>query len=63
MVIHISEESIEQYALGRLSSPESNVVEEHLKVCRECQDRLQETRIFLAAVRSAAQKLRDGPPS
>ena len=58
---HISEEVLEQYAMGRLSEPEIDAAEEHLLICTECQDSLTATEEFLAAVRVAAHEIQSVP--
>lgn len=50
---HISEELLDDYALGRLSEPDVAPVEEHLLICAFCQERLQLTDEFIAALREA----------
>jgi anti-sigma factor RsiW len=50
---HISEEVLEEYALGRLPEADAAPVEEHLLVCAFCQERLQLTDEFIAALREA----------
>lgn len=59
MTVHIDDETLERYSLGRLSEPELGPVEEHLLVCAECQDKLVESDEFTGAMRQA---LRELPP-
>lgn len=47
------EETAELYALKRMSPSESESFEQHLLVCRRCQDAVSEFDLFLAAARSA----------
>lgn len=51
---HISEEDLESYSMNRLPEERMAAVEEHLLVCPECQDRLEETDSYIRAIRSAA---------
>ena len=56
---HISEEVLEQYAMRTLpESAELGRLEEHLLICSECRNRLQTMDDYVAAMRSAAAKLR-----
>ncbi len=48
---HITEDILEAYSLGQISETDVAPVEEHLLVCRECQDRLQATDLFVATLR------------
>ena len=58
---HISEEVLEQYAMRTLpESAELGRLEEHLLICSECRNRLQMMDDYVAAMRSAAAKLRSG---
>ncbi len=54
-VQHIAEDSLEQYAMGALPEPEAGPLEEHLLICTACQDRLQTTDDYVAAMRAAAK--------
>ena len=40
MSAHISEDTLERYAMNQLPDAELAPVEEHLLVCTDCQDRL-----------------------
>ena len=51
---HIDDNSLELYALGRVSDFEVVSVEEHLLVCSECNDRLRSVGEFALTVREAA---------
>lgn len=59
-VEHASEADLERYAMRSLPAPESDRLEEHLLVCAECRDRLKATDEYVAAMRSAAGKIRKG---
>ncbi len=54
---HVSEEVLEKYSMNRLSPQETESVEEHLLVCPACQDKLDETDVFIKATRRAAARL------
>ncbi|MDP3001068.1 MAG: hypothetical protein Q8N47_26535 [Bryobacterales bacterium] len=51
---HPSEEVLEEYALGRLTGPKLEQFEEHLLVCAQCQDGLEETDRFIVGIKQAA---------
>jgi hypothetical protein len=61
MKAHASDELLEQYSLGTLPEPQAEPLEEHLLVCEQCQDRLNQTDAFIAAIQAAARKLRNEP--
>jgi hypothetical protein len=52
---HISEDLLEQYAMGTLSDAEQTPLEEHLLICSFCQDRLQLEDDFIAGLRTMAK--------
>ena len=58
---HLSEDTLEQYCLGRLSQPEIEQVEDHLMVCTSCQDVYTETDDFVSAMRIATEELAAQP--
>lgn|GEM_PF-2059286 len=51
---HIPEDSLEQYAMGAFPEPEAGPLEEHLLICTACQERLQQTDDYVAAMCAAA---------
>jgi hypothetical protein len=55
---HISDEDLERHSLNTLPEPQLAAVEEHLLVCPECQDRLEETDAYVEAMRAAALEAR-----
>ena len=57
---HATEDVLEFYSLGMLSEAETEVLEEHLLVCADCQDRLAETDDYVRHMRAATAKLRAG---
>ncbi len=58
-----SEDALEQYALEVLPEAELAALEEHLLVCRGCQDRQAEVDAFVRSTRQAARNLIAAPPS
>jgi hypothetical protein len=56
--MHVEEEDLEQYAMGRVPSVVLRDLEMHLLVYHRCQDRLAETDLFLAAMREACREVR-----
>ena len=59
---HPSEEVLEEYALGRLTGPELEQLEEHLLVCAQCQDGLAEIDEFIVIMKQAAGRLQQESP-
>jgi hypothetical protein len=53
---HYPEEIWESYALGMLSEQQSAPLEEHLLICRACQDMLAELDEYLEVLRIAARR-------
>ena len=51
---HISEDTLERYAMRKIPGTESGPLEEHLLTCLECRDRLQSEIDYVSAIRSAA---------
>jgi hypothetical protein len=52
---HIDEDVLELYSLGRLAETQSSGLEEHLLICRACQERLEQTDDFVRAFRMAVR--------
>ena len=52
------DELLERYALGMLPASVCEVLEEHLLVCSDCQDRLKVTDEYLAPMKLAAASVR-----
>jgi hypothetical protein len=50
-LLHVTDEQLEMYAVGRLSEPEVGVIEEHLLICSACQQRLMQEDEFFRALR------------
>jgi hypothetical protein len=53
---HESDDQLELYALDRLSAADLIRVEDHLIVCEDCRERLEETAAFAFAVRDALKQ-------
>jgi uncharacterized CHY-type Zn-finger protein len=56
-VQHIAEDALEQYAMGAFPELEAGPLEEHLLICSVCQDRLQTTDHYVAAMCAAAKRV------
>jgi hypothetical protein len=54
---HPSEEALERYATHSLEEPALAEIEEHLLVCSQCQQQLEEIDAYVSAMRSAAKRL------
>ena len=48
---HLSEETIERYAMGKLSGPDLAPAEEHLLVCQQCRDDVELIVLIVAGLR------------
>ena len=55
LTTHIDEDVLELYSLGRLAETQSSGLEEHLLICRACQERLEQTDDFVRAFRMAVR--------
>jgi anti-sigma factor RsiW len=62
-VAHISDDDLERYAMLMLGEAEIGRLEEHLLICPECRERLEETERYVVAMRAAAAKIRDSESS
>jgi hypothetical protein len=61
---HLTEDALEAYSLGRLSSEaDLEAFEEHLLLCGWCQTRLEKMDAFTAATKAGAQAVLDQPDS
>jgi hypothetical protein len=58
---HLPDDFLERYAIGALTEPELEHVEEHLLACESCRARLAECDAFVSATRAALRQLRDEP--
>jgi hypothetical protein len=59
IVQHITDESLERYAMQMLPVSELGPLEEHLLTCSNCLDRLQSEIEFVTAMRDAAVSIRN----
>ena len=62
-VPHISDDTLERYAMESLRGSESEPLEEHLLICSECQERLDAELDFVTAMWGAAGKVREAEKS
>lgn len=62
-VEHVTDDTLERYAMESLRGSESEPLEEHLLVCPGCRERLKATDVFVAAMTSAAAKIREAEKS
>jgi anti-sigma factor RsiW len=53
---HITDDDLDLYSLARLPEPACAVVEEHLLVCMDCQERLTGWDEYARAMRSACRQ-------
>ena len=53
---HVSEETLERFALGRSTEEEEETVETHLFACHECIEHLEQVDLNIAATRLALQE-------
>jgi hypothetical protein len=49
--LHLSEDEIEQYAMGKLPEIKINQAEEHLLICQQCRDELELLGLIIAGLR------------
>ena len=55
---HLDEETAEWFSMGTLSGKVTAQVEEHLLICERCRQILAASDAYVAAMRLAAEKLR-----
>ncbi len=53
--VHVPDDTLERFAMGTLSDPESVPLEEHLLLCPLCQARLEDLDDFIQVVRAALE--------
>lgn len=53
----LSDGQLELYSMGRMAEPASAVVEEHLLLCSDCQDRLNEVDEYVALMKQETGRL------
>ena len=56
---HVLDENLEAYVLRQLQEEETEVLEDHLLLCHNCQQRLTETQQRIQATRTAARRIRE----
>jgi anti-sigma factor RsiW len=49
--LHLTEDEIERYAMGKLPDDESHHAEEHLLACQQCRDELELIGLIIAGLR------------
>ena len=54
IVQHVSDDTLERYAMQTLPESESGPLEEHILICADCRERLQAEIDFVTAMRGAA---------
>jgi hypothetical protein len=54
---HLSDDLLERYVMGAASDEETALADEHVIICPDCQDRLQEIDDFVQAFRIAAPRM------
>ena len=60
---HVPEDSLETYAMGKLSSEECALIEEHLLICPTCQRDLEAVDDYIQVARAAIAALAPRPPA
>ena len=63
IVQHVTDDSLERYAMQVLSESDLGPLEEHLLTCPSCMDRLQSEIDFVTAMRDAAVTIREAEKS
>jgi hypothetical protein len=58
IVQHVTDDTLERYAMQTLPEPEVGPLEQHLLICGECRERLDAEIEFVVAMRGAAAKIR-----
>jgi hypothetical protein len=53
---HISDDALELCLMGRLTETEVAPLDEHLLICEECRNRVQETETYIAAMRALLER-------
>jgi anti-sigma factor RsiW len=59
--LHILDDHLEAYSLGRLAAAATAPAEDHLLGCADCRDRLARWDEYIRAMRAACQTFRDRP--
>jgi hypothetical protein len=63
IVRHVSDDTLERYAMQTLPESESGPLEEHILICPDCRERLQAEIDFVTAMWGAAGKVREAEKS
>jgi hypothetical protein len=63
IVKHVTDDSLERYAMQMVPESELGPLEEHLLTCPNCLDRLQSEIEFVTAMRDAAVTIREAEKS
>jgi hypothetical protein len=58
LVQHVTDDTLELYAMQTLPDSEVGFLEWHLVICQSCRDRLEVEIEFVTAMREAAAKIR-----
>jgi hypothetical protein len=58
IVLHVTDDTLEQFAVQTLLEPETGPLVEHLVVCQSCRERLDAEIEFVTAMRGAARTIR-----
>ncbi len=48
--MHLSEDTVDHYAMDRLTEPDLVIVEEHLLVCEQCRADIESVELMIAAL-------------
>jgi hypothetical protein len=60
---HLLDDILESYVMDRLQADEIEQTENHLLVCEHCRTRLEETRLYVQATKTAASRIREAEES
>ena len=60
-ILHILDDDLEVYSLGRLAAAATAPAEEHLMGCADCRDRLERWDEYIRAMRAACRTFCDVP--
>jgi hypothetical protein len=63
IVRHVSDDTLERYAMQTLPESESGPLEEHILICPDCREGLQAEIDFVTAMWGAAGKVREAEKS
>ena len=54
--LHLTEDDIERYAMGKMTEAESAPAEEHLLVCQQCREELELLGLIIAGLREERRR-------